>query len=78
MAGRGPSSFKKRQKEEQRKQKQQEKRAKRLERRRSDQAGEQKPDDDGQVTEAQSEPEPTGENHGTDLVRAERLETNVG
>jgi hypothetical protein len=34
MAGRGPQSFKKRQKEQQRKEKQQEKLAKRLERRR--------------------------------------------
>jgi len=39
MAGRGPQSFKKRQKEQQRKEKQQEKLAKRMERRRQIQAG---------------------------------------
>ena len=39
MAGRGPQSFKKRQKEQQRKEKQQEKFAKRLERKRQAAAG---------------------------------------
>jgi hypothetical protein len=41
MAGRGPQTFKKRQKEQQRKERQQEKIAKRLERKRSSQASTQ-------------------------------------
>lgn len=46
MAGRGPQSFKKRQKEQQRKEKQQEKLAKRMERRRQIQAGILPPEED--------------------------------
>ena len=45
MAGRGPQSFKKRQKEQQRKEKQQEKLARKLERRRQVQSGERPPED---------------------------------
>ena len=41
MAGRGPQSFKKRQKEQQRKERQQEKMARRLERKRQSQSGAQ-------------------------------------
>ena len=48
MAGRGPQSFKKRQKEQQRKEKQQEKAAKRAERKRQAQLG-IKPDDGSEL-----------------------------
>jgi hypothetical protein len=46
MAGRGPQSFKKRQKEQQRKEKHQEKLARRLERKRQIQAGEKPPEEE--------------------------------
>jgi hypothetical protein len=46
MAGRGPQSFKKRQKEQQRKEKQQEKLARKLERKRQILAGEVPPEED--------------------------------
>lgn len=55
MAGRGPQSFKKRQKEQQRKEKQQEKLAKRLERRHHAPASEQ-PEQEQVPAEAPSTP----------------------
>jgi hypothetical protein len=59
MAGRGPQSFKKRQKEQQRKEKQQEKLAKRLERRRQSQAGGAPDSEDGtEATEVEVGAEP--------------------
>ncbi|MBV8550166.1 MAG: hypothetical protein JOY54_02620 [Acidobacteriaceae bacterium] len=51
MAGRGPQTFKKRQKEQQRKEKQQEKLARRLERRQAAQAGVEPREEDEGVLE---------------------------
>ena len=51
MAGRGPQSFKKRQKEQQRKEKQEEKRAKRLDRKRNPHLYVGVPDDDTSDTD---------------------------
>jgi hypothetical protein len=49
MAGRGPQTFKKRQKEQQRKEKQQEKAAKRLQRKQEKQDGTWNPDADSDI-----------------------------
>ena len=51
MAGRGPQTFKKRQKEQQRKEKQQEKMAKRLQRKQEKQDGTWNPDADVEPVE---------------------------
>jgi hypothetical protein len=58
MAGRGPQSFKKRQKEQARKEKQEEKRAKRLERKRNPNSGEPEEDSvEGQAGLGESQTE---------------------
>jgi hypothetical protein len=57
MAGRGPQSFKKRQKEQQRKEKQQEKLARKLERRRQIAAGEVPADEPEETEPADGETE---------------------
>ena len=66
MAGRGPQTFKKRQKEQQRKEKQQEKMAKRLQRKQEKQDGTWNPD-------AETEPEPVESNTDLPPVRPEAL-----
>ena len=70
MAGRGPQSFKKRQKDQQRKEKQLEKAARKLERKRNPQG----PDISGNDTEDAVEPmdQPTGEASDQPEVPAHR------